>query len=62
LKKEPKRFNTKDGIEVVEDIDFYIENGYYVFTAYYLERRGYCCGNNCRHCPYSGSKKKKNNG
>jgi hypothetical protein len=23
-----------------------------VFTAAYLLRRGMCCGNGCRHCPY----------
>lgn len=32
--------------------DFYFENGLVVFTAEYHLRRGYCCGNNCRHCPY----------
>ncbi len=32
--------------------DYYLENGRMVFTAAYHERRGYCCGNNCRHCPY----------
>jgi len=32
--------------------DFYFENGRMVFTAEYLMRRGYCCGNGCRHCPY----------
>ena len=26
--------------------------GYEVFTADFLRRRGYCCGNGCRHCPY----------
>jgi iron complex transport system substrate-binding protein len=26
--------------------------GYQVFTADFLKRRGYCCGNGCRHCPY----------
>ena len=26
--------------------------GYDVFTADFLSNRGYCCGNNCRHCPY----------
>lgn len=35
-----------------EGIDYYIENGYYVFTALYLKNRGYCCSNGCRHCPY----------
>jgi len=23
-----------------------------VFTTAYHLRRGYCCENNCRHCPY----------
>jgi hypothetical protein len=35
-----------------EGLDFYIENGYFVFTAYYLKKRGTCCGSGCRHCPY----------
>lgn len=35
-----------------EDKDYYIERGSFVFTASYLNRRGYCCGNGCRHCPY----------
>ncbi|MFT3949851.1 MAG: DUF5522 domain-containing protein [Agriterribacter sp.] len=21
-------------------------------TTSYLQKRGYCCGNGCRHCPY----------
>jgi len=32
--------------------DFYFEHGLMVFTAAFLRRRGYCCENNCRHCPY----------
>jgi hypothetical protein len=32
--------------------DFYFENGLMVFTAQYHLKRGSCCGNNCRHCPY----------
>jgi hypothetical protein len=28
---------------------------YDVFTADYLRRRGYCCGNGCRHCPFPGA-------
>jgi len=32
--------------------DFYLEGGCMVFTAAYHLRRGYCCGNRCRHCPY----------
>ena len=37
----------------VEGIDYYInEAGLFVFTAWYHLRRGDCCGNNCKHCPY----------
>lgn len=32
--------------------DFYFESGIMVFTAQYHLKRGYCCGNGCRHCPY----------
>lgn len=36
-----------------ENIDFYFdEKGFFVFTAAYHLNRGYCCGNNCKHCPY----------
>jgi hypothetical protein len=32
---------------------FYLdETGRTVFTAAYHLKRGYCCGNGCRHCPY----------
>ncbi|MBV6405962.1 MAG: hypothetical protein GFGODING_02747 [Flavobacteriales bacterium] len=26
--------------------------GYLVYSARYHLKRGYCCGNRCRHCPY----------
>lgn len=38
----------------VEGKDYYFENGMMVLTARFLRNRGYCCGNGCRHCPYSG--------
>ena len=38
--------------ELVEGIDYYVENGFYVFTAHYLRKRGFCCRSGCRHCPY----------
>ena len=28
---------------LIEGVDYYIENGLYVFTAEYLRKRGYCC-------------------
>lgn len=37
---------------------FYWENGLMVFTAAYHLKRGYCCGNGCRHCPYPKDDKK----
>jgi iron complex transport system substrate-binding protein len=37
---------------LTESKDYYNENGAMVFTAGYLQRRGYCCGSGCRHCPY----------
>lgn len=37
---------------LVEGVDYYLENGFLVFTSEYLARRGYCCENGCRHCPY----------
>jgi hypothetical protein len=36
----------------IEGIDFYVENGKYIFTAWHHLKRGDCCGNGCRHCPY----------
>ncbi len=34
--------------------DFYhTPEGYLVFTAQYHQRRGYCCRNGCRHCPWN---------
>ncbi|HKY62066.1 MAG TPA: DUF5522 domain-containing protein [bacterium] len=33
--------------------DYYFnEDGFMVFTAAYLLKRGYCCESGCRHCPY----------
>ncbi len=33
--------------------DFYInERGFIVFTREFLLKRGFCCNNNCTHCPY----------
>jgi hypothetical protein len=33
--------------------DYYLEGGLLVFTAAYHLKRGYCCGNACRHCPWN---------
>ena len=39
-----------------EGKDYYMENGYLVFTAEYHRKRGYCCGSGCRHCPWREEK------
>jgi hypothetical protein len=38
--------------QLVEGLDYYMEDGLMVFTAHYLRHRGYCCQSGCRHCPY----------
>lgn len=46
--------------ELVENEDFYYnEQGYKVFTEKYHLKRGYCCQNGCKHCPYGFNDKKK---
>ncbi|WP_411994193.1 DUF5522 domain-containing protein [Agarivorans sp. DSG3-1] len=35
-----------------EHLDYTTENGFMVFSAWYHLKRGTCCGNDCRHCPY----------
>lgn len=37
---------------LVEGVDYTLERGLMVFTADYLLRRGYCCRNGCRNCPW----------
>ncbi len=31
---------------------YYNDNGLMVMTESYHLRRGYCCDNGCKHCPY----------
>ena len=31
---------------------YYMDGNKLVFTEQYHIDRGYCCGNNCRHCPF----------
>jgi len=37
---------------------YHSEEGYIVFTSKYLLKRGYCCQNGCKHCPYGFNKSK----
>ena len=35
-----------------QDVDFYMEGERVIFTALFHIKRGSCCGNGCRHCPF----------
>lgn len=40
-------------INKLDDDEFYLSpEGYVVFTEKHLLKRGYCCKNGCKHCPY----------
>ncbi|WP_230680457.1 DUF5522 domain-containing protein [Pontibacter rufus] len=44
--------------QLIEGEDYYLnEQGLMVFTARYHLKRGYCCQNGCKHCPYGFRKK-----
>jgi len=45
---------------LVENVDYYIENGKLVFTELFHIERGFCCGNKCKHCPYNPKWEKGN--
>ena len=39
--------------QFIENVDYYMESERVIFTALTHINRGSCCGNGCRHCPYS---------
>ena len=39
---------------LIEGEDYYYnEQGYIVLTEQFHLKKGYCCGNGCKHCPYN---------
>lgn len=44
---------------LIEGEDYYWEGAMMVFTAGYHLRRGFCCGNGCRHCPYEVNRRER---
>jgi len=45
-----------------EGVDYYFnEEGFMVFTAAYHLKRGYCCKNKCKHCPWGFGKTRNDN-
>ena len=53
MKKPDAPDDAAESKTFVEGLDYYFENGLMVLTGRFLRNRGYCCGNGCRHCPYS---------
>ena len=45
-------------LRIKEGEDYYLEGGLMVFTSAYHLKRGFCCQNNCRHCPYRSNEGK----
>ena len=43
----------RNNTALIEHIDYSLEAGNLVFSAWYHLKRGSCCGSGCRHCPYN---------
>jgi biotin synthase-like enzyme len=39
--------------QIKEGIDYYMEGERVIFTSLFHIKRGQCCGNGCKHCPFS---------
>lgn len=41
-------------MKLEEGVDYYIDekSGLMVLTSLFLQKRGYCCKNFCKNCPY----------
>ncbi|NDF61255.1 MAG: hypothetical protein EB100_09255, partial [Crocinitomicaceae bacterium] len=56
VKKRQYMDNEINGLSWKKKLDpeefYYTKEGYIVFTEKYLLKRGYCCKNGCKHCPY----------
>jgi hypothetical protein len=40
--------------------DYYLENDRVIFTASFHVKRGSCCGNFCRNCPFTKPHRRNN--
>lgn len=59
MKGETKIKPAEKSDKFIEGVDYFFENGLMVLTAHFLLKRGYCCGNKCRNCPYERDAGKK---
>ena len=51
-----KKDKNKEATSKKEDY-YFNEDGFLVFTSYYLTKRGKCCKNGCKNCPWGYKKK-----
>ncbi len=42
----------KASCDLIQDVHYYMEDGFLVFTELYHFLRGHCCKSGCRHCVY----------
>jgi hypothetical protein len=57
MKEVKEKEVIKQTPKLVEGVDYYFDSGFMVLTGHFLKKRGYCCGNGCRHCPYPAAQK-----
>ncbi len=51
--KGKNKFNNIDfARELIDGIDYDTIGEKIIFSRFYLVRRGYCCHNKCKNCPY----------
>lgn len=41
---------------LVEELDYTMQNGYMIFSRWFFLKRGTCCKNGCKNCPYGYKK------
>ena len=46
----------RDGF--IDGIHYYYEGNVFIFKELFHIQRGQCCGNGCRHCPFTPKHKK----
>jgi hypothetical protein len=60
LTDHPEKKREKKESQIESEVgsgDYYFnEEGLLVFTREYHLKRGYCCKNGCKHCPYGFKK------
>lgn len=44
----------REAVAAGEDFYFDPDTGFMVMTEVHHLKRGECCGNDCRHCPFGG--------